>query len=219
MSERVATALLYGLRVDTDDFTREASIADFEAAATLVLEADHSVLERVESPSLSGATLDVLARAIERRQRHGSVLTACVGEIHNRDALSQAADLLLDLEDVTTTVVFGIIDETVFVSARARNAAVDLGETLRGAYGQIGSAGGHAEMAGAQLPVGMLVDETDEDPVAIVEAVLTEAFLEAVEASVAPASGGVAATGDGRSFLGGGEARWRRPESVPEEER
>jgi len=201
MSQRVATALLYGLRVDTDDFTREVSAGDFEAAATLVQMADHSVLERVESPSLSGDTIDVLARAIEHRQRHGLVLTTCVGEINDRDALSQAADRLLDLEDVTTTVVFGITEETVYVSARARGAAIDLGETLRAAYGRLGSAGGHAEMAGAQLPIGMLVEPEEDNPVDIVETVLTEAFLEAIEASAAPALGGPALAGDGLTFL------------------
>jgi nanoRNase/pAp phosphatase (c-di-AMP/oligoRNAs hydrolase) len=35
---------------------------------------------------------------------------------------------------------------------------VDIGETLRDAFGQIGSAGGHADMAGAQIPLGIWAD-------------------------------------------------------------
>ncbi|AGN02043.1 exopolyphosphatase-like enzyme [Salinarchaeum sp. Harcht-Bsk1] len=201
LTEPVATALLYGLRVDTDDFTREVSGADFEAAATLVPNVDTSVLERVESPSVSEETMEVLAWAIERRQRHGAALTACVGELSDRDALAQAADRLLDLEGISTTLVFGIIDDTVFVSGRARGAGIDLGATLRSAFGQLGSAGGHADMAGAQLPVGMLVEADDSDPVAIVEEVLTNAFLEALETSRSTAAGGYALAGDGLSFL------------------
>jgi nanoRNase/pAp phosphatase (c-di-AMP/oligoRNAs hydrolase) len=202
-SERVATALLYGLRVDTDDFTREVSVADFEAAARLLPRVDASVLERVESPSLGGETMDVLARAIERRQRHGDALTTCVGELTDRDALAQAADRLLDLEDVSTTLVFGIIEDTVYVSGRARGTGIDLGETLRTAFGRLGSAGGHADMAGAQLPVGMLLEPEDEDRIAIVEEVLTNAFLEALETSRAPAEGDYALADDGLAFLPG----------------
>jgi len=201
LTEQVATALLYGLRVDTDDFTREVAVADFEAAARLLPRVDESILERVESPSLSADTMDVLARAIDRRLRNGNALTACVGELNDRDALAQAADLLLDLEDVSTTLVFGIIDDTVYVSGRARGTEIDLGETLRAAYGQLGSAGGHADMAGAQLPVGMLVEPDEENPVEIVEEVLTNAFLDALETSRTAAGGGYAMAGDGLSFL------------------
>jgi len=61
----LATALLYGIRIDTKDFTRATSIPDFEAAASLSPHADESTLERVESPSVSPETLRVLARAIE----------------------------------------------------------------------------------------------------------------------------------------------------------
>ncbi|MFB6198073.1 MAG: DHH family phosphoesterase, partial [Halobacteriaceae archaeon] len=40
IDSKVATSLLYGIRVDTKDFTREVSHADFEAAAYLLEDAD-----------------------------------------------------------------------------------------------------------------------------------------------------------------------------------
>jgi len=75
----LATALLYGIRIDTKDFTRATSIPDFEAAASLSPHADESTLERVESPSVSPETLRVLARAIEGRDVRGSTVASCVG--------------------------------------------------------------------------------------------------------------------------------------------
>jgi hypothetical protein len=106
-----------------------------------------------------------------------------VGRLGDRDALAQAADQLLDMDDVTTTFVYGIADGTVYVSARARGSDVDLGETLRDAFDQIGSAGGHADMAGAQLSLGLLedADADDESLTQIVDGVVTDRFLEAFE--------------------------------------
>jgi nanoRNase/pAp phosphatase (c-di-AMP/oligoRNAs hydrolase) len=150
-TEAVATGLLFGIRVDTNDFTRETSVEDLEAAAYLLQWADVNALERIESPSISGETFEVIAAAIRNREQRGSVVTTYVGEVTDRDALAQAADRLLAMEGVSTTVVYGVMEGTIYVSGRARGTDLDLGETLRDAFDQIGSAGGHADMAGAQI--------------------------------------------------------------------
>jgi nanoRNase/pAp phosphatase (c-di-AMP/oligoRNAs hydrolase) len=177
--EAVATGLLYGIRVDTREFSREVSVDDYEAAAFLLPYVDSATLERVESPSISPETLDTLGRAIRNREVRGSVLTTCVGPLRDRDALAQAADQLLDLEGVNTSLVYGYDDGVIYASARARGAQLDVGETLRDAFGQIGSAGGHADMAGAQVPMGVLGDTDDsEELAAIVRDVVTDRFFE-----------------------------------------
>ena len=177
----LATGLLYGLRTDTKDFSRELSTADFEAAAMLVEHADSGALQRIESPSLSGETLDTVADAVRNREVDGDVVTTCVGRISDRDALAQAADRLLEMEGVSTTLVFGYTDETVYLSARSRDGAVDLGEVLRRGFGRIGSAGGHADMGGGQIPVGILTKGTDEDERSeVIEEVVVDRFAEAL---------------------------------------
>ncbi|MFB6362197.1 MAG: bifunctional oligoribonuclease/PAP phosphatase NrnA, partial [Halobacteriales archaeon] len=56
----VATALLYGIRVDTRDFGRELTEPDVEAAGYLLEWADTDVLEQVESPSMTADTFDTI---------------------------------------------------------------------------------------------------------------------------------------------------------------
>lgn len=184
VSPQVATALLFGIRVDTKDFGREITEADFQAAAFLLPHADDVVLERIESPSISGATLDTIADAIRNRIQHDSIVLSSVGTITNRDSLAQAADHLLGMEGVSTTVVYGIKDGTVFASARTRGSGLDIGETMRQAFDRIGSAGGHTDMAGAQVPLGILGDIDDGDEYgqleAVVEDVVTNRFFEVV---------------------------------------
>ena len=184
MAEDVATGLLFGIRVDTREFTREVSAADFEAAAQLLPAADLGLLERIETPSISAETFETIASAIRNRRQEGPVLLSCVGGLRDRDSLAQAADRLLTMEGVSATLVYGIQDGTIFVSARAQGMDVDLGEVLRDAFGRIGSAGGHADMAGAQITMGVLesVEDRDESLREIVEAVISDRFLEALDA-------------------------------------
>ena len=176
----LSTALLYGIRTDTSDFSREVSPIDFEAAATVIEAADYDLLQRIQTPSIATETMEHLGEAIRNRQIEGEVLTTCVGELGDRDALAQAADYLLGMEGVTTTFVFGYTDEMVYASARARGTDVDLGETLRDAFDLIGSAGGHGDMAGAQIPVGMLLEDDEEDRGTVIEEVVTDRFFDSL---------------------------------------
>ena len=176
-----ATALLYGIYVDTDDFSRGVTPADFNAASLLLPDVQWDLLEQIESPTISSDTFETISRAIHNRTRHGAVLTSCVGQLADRDDLAQAADRLLNLEGITTTLVFGIHDGTVYCSGRARGSDIDLGETLRRAFDHIGSAGGHDNMAGAQIPVGMLVSPDESNPEQIIAEVITNEFLETLE--------------------------------------
>jgi nanoRNase/pAp phosphatase (c-di-AMP/oligoRNAs hydrolase) len=180
--EPVATGLLFGIRVDTRDFAREVSARDFEAAASLVAHADAATLDEVESPSVSAETLSILAEAIRARELIDGALVSFVGEIGDRDALAQAADRLLDMEEVSITLVCGYSPETdtLYASGRARGTDVDLGEALRDAFDQIGSAGGHADMAGAQIPIGALVepDESPDERAASIREVVRDRFHE-----------------------------------------
>ncbi len=179
--EALASGLLYGIRTDTKEFSRGVSIADFNAAAQLIELVDRDRLRQVESPSITAETIDTIGRAITNRSVTSDVLTSCVGSISDRDTLSQAADQLLNMEGITTTLVFGYTDDVVFASARARGTDLDLGEVLRDAFEQIGSAGGHADMAGAQIPVGILTEEVDEDEHGdVIAEVVSERFFEAL---------------------------------------
>ncbi len=174
--EELATALLFGIRTDTDDFSRGVCQLDFEAAALLLPHVDIGVLDQVERPTVSAETIETLARAIRNSRVKDGICTTCVGRLRDRDALAQAADRLLNMQGVSGVLVYGFADETVYISARAHGPDLDIGETLRDAFDQIGSAGGHARMAGAQIPIGFLGEETEED-----EELLTEIVREVID--------------------------------------
>jgi nanoRNase/pAp phosphatase (c-di-AMP/oligoRNAs hydrolase) len=163
-SEAVATALLYGIRSETLDFKRETTPADLTAAAYLYPFANHDTLEQVESPSMSPETLDVLAEAIQNREVQGSHLVSNAGFIRDRDALGQAAQHLLKLEGITTTAVFGIADDKIYLSARSKDIRMNIGKILQDAFSGIGDAGGHSTQGDVEIPLGIFTGiETSDD--------------------------------------------------------
>lgn len=177
LDEQVATALLYGIRAETLDFKRDATPADLTAAAYLYPFANHDTLEQVESPSMSPETLDVLADAIRNREVRGSHLISTAGFITDRNALSQAAQHLLNLEGITTTAVFAIVEDTIHVSARSKDIRLDIGDVLADAFGDTGEAAGHSTDASVEIPLGIFTGvEVDENN--------RETLLELVEQAV-----------------------------------
>ncbi len=154
-SEAVATALLYGIRAETLDFKRDTTPADLTAAAYLHPFANHDTLEQVESPSMSPETLDVLAEAIQNREVQGSHLFSSAGFIRDRDALEQAAQYLLDLEGITTTAVFGIVENEIIVAARSKDIRINIGSVLEGAFAEMGEVLGHSKQGTVGVPLGI----------------------------------------------------------------
>jgi nanoRNase/pAp phosphatase (c-di-AMP/oligoRNAs hydrolase) len=174
----LATALLHGIRVDTDDFKREAHPSDFFASAFLHEKADKDLLEQIEAPPVSTEMLNVVGDAIINKRIKGSYLITNVGAVANRDAIPQAADYLLNLEGITTVIVIGLCDEAACVSGRSKDVRVNLGDAFERAFGDIGSAGGHATMAATQIPLGIFSGLKDKGTIIqLVEDAVSKRFL------------------------------------------
>lgn len=182
----LASSLVYGIRTDTKEFSRKVTPLDFDSAGYVWTRADHEVLEQIENPSVSHETLSTIADAIRERHVRGNVLSTSVGDLIERDAIAQAAELLLQMDGIDVVLVYGFKDEVAYASARSRGSGIpiDLATVMRDAFGQIGTAGGHEEMAGAKISLGVLdiVDSDDEiDREGQVREVIDERFFETVE--------------------------------------
>jgi nanoRNase/pAp phosphatase (c-di-AMP/oligoRNAs hydrolase) len=153
VDKRVATALLYGIRTDTKEFKRNVTPQDLNYAGFLLPLTDAELLDKIMSPSMSQETLDVIGKAIQERRIKSGYLFSNVGFVMNRDALPQAADILITLEGVNTALVYGITDNAIVISARNRDIRLHIGNALSEAFGEMGDAGGHPNMAAAALPL------------------------------------------------------------------
>ncbi|RJX43892.1 bifunctional oligoribonuclease/PAP phosphatase NrnA [Halonotius aquaticus] len=179
VEDMLATALLFAIRRETLNFLRGATAAEYDAAGFLHDHADLDLLQTLSTPSVSGATLDAIATAITNRTTTSAVLISHVGRTSERDAVPQAADYLATLEGVETVIVFGIIDESIHLSARSPDPRIHVGDVLRKTFADVGSAGGHHDVAGGEIPLGLFADFTtnDDSLLEIVEQVITARLL------------------------------------------
>lgn len=157
----LATALRYGIRVDTSGFTRNTTTEDLEAAAYLSPLVDIGLLNQIENPPMSAETIDVIGKAIRNREVRGSYLISFVEFITDRDALPQAAELMLQMEGISTVLVFGIDKDKVQLSARSMDSRINLAFLLQKAFGFM-NAGGHATMAAGSIDLGIFGDVNDK---------------------------------------------------------
>ena len=175
----LATALLFAIRRETLNFLRGTTAAEYAAAGFLHDHADLDLLQTLSTPSVSGATLDAIATAITNRTTTSAVLISHVGRTSERDAVPQAADYLATLEGVETVIVFGLVGKSIHLSARAPDPRVHVGDLLQKTFDDVGSAGGHHDVAGGEIPLGLFADFTSDDDIllAIVEQVITARLL------------------------------------------
>jgi nanoRNase/pAp phosphatase (c-di-AMP/oligoRNAs hydrolase) len=179
----LATALLFAIRRETLNFLRGATAAEYDAAGYLHDYADLDLLQTLSTPSVTGATLDAISTAIDNRMTKSAVLISHVGRTTERDAVPQAADYLATLEGVETVIVFGIIHDSIHLSARSPDPRVHMGNVLRETFDDVGSAGGHHDVAGGEIPLGLFADYTtdDEQLLEIVDRVITARLLAAFD--------------------------------------
>ncbi len=178
-TSEIATALMYGIRTDTKVLTGKVDTEDLEAVRYLGALMDSEILRRIESPPMSSDQITVLGRAIEGMDKRGSLVVSFLGVVPQSDYLSYIADFLLDIEGVDTVVVYGVVMGTIHISARSRDVRVHLGKTMEELFGP-NKGGGHAHMAGAQIPVDVFVEIQDRDEfLNSVEAAFHQKFLRA----------------------------------------
>ncbi|SEQ05286.1 DHH family phosphoesterase [Natrinema salaciae] len=182
LTTRLASALLFALHRERLDFVREPTRREYEAALAVYPDADLETLEQLYGSAFSPGTLDAIGRAITSRNRRGSSLVANVGKTGETDALPQAADYLLNLEGVNTVLVYGIVDDVIRLSGRSIDPRVHMGETLKAAFDELGAVGGHHDMAGGRIELGLFADEGDdvEELLEFVGGRLTRRFFDAL---------------------------------------
>ena len=147
----LATALLYGIRSDTQDLGREATQADIEAIETLYALANKRMLSQIQQGQVPSAYYQMLSAALTNTKQYGHCLICNIGEINNPDMIGEVADLLLRYEDVDWVMCYGLFDNQMLISFRTQDNSLSAGEVARKVTDRIGSGGGHDRMAGGQI--------------------------------------------------------------------
>ncbi len=167
LSVPLATALLYGIRSDTNDLGREAIQADIDAFLTLYPIANKRVLGRIGMSRVPRDYFEAMHMALERARSYGDCIVADIGEIGNPDMVAELSDLLLRDEESTWAMCCGIYDGRLLMSLRTSDVKADAGAVMRRVAGRYGTGGGHSAMAGGQIRI---ADAPERDAASVTRA-------------------------------------------------
>jgi nanoRNase/pAp phosphatase (c-di-AMP/oligoRNAs hydrolase) len=176
--EDVATALVFGIKTETQDLGREAGEPDVAVYSYLYPLANKRLMSRIESERVPQNYFREFAKAIQHAQVYDFVVTSDLGVVEVPDMVAEMADFLLRLEGARWSFVTGTCGDTLYVSVRASEESLSAGEAIAAAISGAGSCGGHASMAGGQVPLAA-VPAGERWQVA---SAVTERFLESVKA-------------------------------------
>jgi nanoRNase/pAp phosphatase (c-di-AMP/oligoRNAs hydrolase) len=172
-SQRLATALVYGIKTDTLFLERGSNLADLSAFNFLYPLANKAMITRIERPALPREDLEAMGRALSHLQVDNSVAVIHLGEINREDVIPQIAEFCLQIEGVDWSVVSGLVHGRVVISVRNVGYVKSAGEIMKKLYDDIGSAGGHRAMAKAVVPLDRFKQKFGE----VSEKVIREAML------------------------------------------
>jgi nanoRNase/pAp phosphatase (c-di-AMP/oligoRNAs hydrolase) len=153
-SPRLATALFYGIKTDTDNFVRESLPNDINAFRYLYRFANMNIIKKIESSEMTQKTLDSYRLALDRLKIIRDVAFVHMGGIDNPDILVIIADFFMKFAEATWSIVSGVYDEKLIVILRNAGFRGDAGKTAVKLFGPFGgSAGGHKGAARAEVPL------------------------------------------------------------------
>lgn len=163
ISEKLATALYYGIKTDTLLLGREISKNDFDAFVHLWHIADHNLILHMERPMLKSEELDTYIRALRGHVIRDGAIFVPLGKVPKVDLIPRLADFVLQIGSTEFALVWGEHDgETVFC-ARSLTPEIDAGRVLGDTFSSIGNAGGHKSMARAEVNTEKLNAEFRKD--------------------------------------------------------
>lgn len=166
---KLASALLYGIRSDTDDYLLAREI-DYRAAAYLAPFADLDLLKAISMQSISPRTMEITQRAYANKVIADTFLLAGVGYVRDedRDSIGQAADYLLRREGIDTVICYGIVNnQFVDGSLRTMSNVVDPDRFLKELFGVdahgMPYGGGRTDKGAFKIPLGPFARCGDRD--------------------------------------------------------
>ncbi len=151
----VATALMYGIFVDTDNLTRSVSELDARMFYQLHEHSDADLIRRLRCSQITRNDLALYAEAFRTAEIYGKL-----GFLRLTDAddslVGSANDIVLSLDEVDVSIAYSLRADGVKVSVRSIMEAIRADDLARAVVAGLGFGGGHTHMAGGFIPASAL---------------------------------------------------------------
>ena len=151
MDKPTASALLYGLKTDTLDFSRGTTLMDIDMFKYLYPRANNDSLKVLEHNNMELNDLKAYGAAIENIKIYGSTGFAFIPFSCPDALIGIISDFMLELNSVDVTVIYSKREDGYKFSIRSESPSVDAGSVINLALKDVGTGGGHPSMAGGLI--------------------------------------------------------------------
>jgi len=153
-SVALATALYYGIKVDTQDFEKKnMQLADGISFRYVFNIANRNLVRKFELTELRRSELRFFKIALNEVKASKGRAYAHVGRVGTPDILVIIADFLNRVDKFDWVLVSGIYGEKLVVIIRCDGYRKNAGKLAQKTFGEYGPAGGHREAARAEVPL------------------------------------------------------------------
>jgi len=163
VSKNLHTALLYGIKTDTDNFDRDTIIEDISAYAYHTKYGNLRLIRRIELNQTPISYLKYFDHAFHHMSHFRGRRIGFLGSVENPDVCVQVADFYLRLIGTYYVVVAGIVDDKLIIIFRGDGYRQDCGAIAQRSCGLIGQGGGHRSAARIEIYLEVLKKELNGD--------------------------------------------------------
>ena len=158
----VATALLYGIFIDTDNLSRGVSSLDVEMFYKLYPAADKGKLAVLRGSQITHKDLILYAEAFRNVETYGCLAFLKIQEA-NYSLIGAANDFVLSIDTVNVSIAYSVRSGGIKISIRSTLNTVYANELVRFITADIGFGGGHRHMAGGFIPIANVREDKNID--------------------------------------------------------
>ena len=148
----VATALVYGQRIDTTYLTRNASELDIDMFYFLYKVANQNQLRRFDTSTMNVNNLLNYQNAISNLRIYGDIGISNVGNDCSEAMIGSISDFLLTLSEIDFTLLYSYRAGGLKFSIRSTRETIDVSNVINTALQGYGEGGGHYDMAAGFIP-------------------------------------------------------------------
>jgi nanoRNase/pAp phosphatase (c-di-AMP/oligoRNAs hydrolase) len=153
ITSRIATAAVQAIRSETQELSRDATESDIKLYLEIYSKANQKKLARISHPKFPKAYFSILHTALEKGKIFRHIVHVHLGKIVTPEFVSLIADIMLQHERVSWTLVTGRYKNNLFISLRCTRKKANAGKMLKNIIGKMGNAGGHDMIAGGKINV------------------------------------------------------------------
>jgi nanoRNase/pAp phosphatase (c-di-AMP/oligoRNAs hydrolase) len=155
-NKTLATALFYAIKTDTQNFVRQGQLEDMRAFRWLYPFIHPPLLTDIEMSPIDRNSFTVFKDALIETVFYKQYAFVFLDKLDHPDTLVIIADFLMQVDGVTRAIISGVFENRLIVVLRSAGLRSNLGKLASLAFGSYGSAGGHKNMARAEIELDSL---------------------------------------------------------------